>query len=243
MHYAIIAAGDGSRLKNEGVEKVKPLVSVTPDGQPLIGRLLDIFSDCGAESVSVVVNPSMPEVEQYLRSLKPSFQLNILAKSTPSSLHTFAAVLNMIPANADKFIATTVDTIFIPEEFKQYSTTFEFDETADGYMGVTSFVDDEKPLYVETDLTSEMRITTFSDTPRGNSDFCFVSGGIYGLRLAQAKGVAQQCLDGGVSRMRNYQRQLVDNGLLLRAYPFSKIIDVDHQSDIEKARELLSGKP
>ena len=39
----------------------------------------------------------------------------------------------------------------------------------------------------------------------------------------------------GVSRMRNYQRRLVENGLKLKAYPFSKIIDVDHASDIEKA--------
>ncbi len=39
----------------------------------------------------------------------------------------------------------------------------------------------------------------------------------------------------GVSRMRNYQRCLVENGLKLKAYPFSKIIDVDHAGDIEKA--------
>ena len=39
----------------------------------------------------------------------------------------------------------------------------------------------------------------------------------------------------GVSRMRNYQRRLVENGLKLKAYPFSKIIDVDHAGDIEKA--------
>jgi len=39
--------------------------------------------------------------------------------------------------------------------------------------------------------------------------------------------------------MRNFQRQLVADGLLLKAYPFSKIIDVDHCSDIVKAEELI----
>lgn len=32
----------------------------------------------------------------------------------------------------------------------------------------------------------------------------------------------------GMSRMRNFQRQLVADGLRLKAYPFSKILDVDH---------------
>ena len=43
----------------------------------------------------------------------------------------------------------------------------------------------------------------------------------------------------GQSRMRNFQRQLVAEGLRLIAYPFSKILDVDHASDIEKAEEFL----
>jgi hypothetical protein len=40
--------------------------------------------------------------------------------------------------------------------------------------------------------------------------------------------------------MRNFQRQLVKEGLKLQAYPFSKILDVDHASDIQKAEEFLS---
>ena len=43
----------------------------------------------------------------------------------------------------------------------------------------------------------------------------------------------------GTARMRNFQRQLVSDGLHLCAYPFSKIIDVDHCTDIPKAEELL----
>ena len=39
--------------------------------------------------------------------------------------------------------------------------------------------------------------------------------------------------------MRNFQRALVEDGLHLEAWPFSKILDVDHASDIEKAEQFL----
>jgi hypothetical protein len=39
--------------------------------------------------------------------------------------------------------------------------------------------------------------------------------------------------------MRNFQRQLVYDGLKLQAYPFSKILDVDHAEDIQKAEDFL----
>jgi len=40
--------------------------------------------------------------------------------------------------------------------------------------------------------------------------------------------------------MRNYQRLLIDEGLTLNAYNFTKIMDVDHVSDIAKAEEFLN---
>ena len=46
----------------------------------------------------------------------------------------------------------------------------------------------------------------------------------------------------GMSRMRNFQRQLVADGLRLKAYPFSKILDVDHAGDIVKAEAFLNGQ-
>ena len=64
MNFAILAAGEGSRLVQEGVALPKPLVDL--DGRPMIGRLLDIFEDCGAESVSIIVNEQMTQVRAYL---------------------------------------------------------------------------------------------------------------------------------------------------------------------------------
>jgi hypothetical protein len=44
----------------------------------------------------------------------------------------------------------------------------------------------------------------------------------------------------GVYRMRNFQRRLVESGMKLKAYPFDKIIDIDHAQDILKAEEFIA---
>ena len=46
MHFAIIAAGLGSRLGSEGALQPKPLVDI--GGRPMIRRLIDILASNGA---------------------------------------------------------------------------------------------------------------------------------------------------------------------------------------------------
>ncbi len=233
MHYAIIAAGEGSRLVGEGLNVPKPLVDL--DGRPMIKRLIDIMIECGAESLSVIVNEQMTEVRDYLESLTLPVPFNLVVKSTPSSMHSFYEVSRVFPADARKFVLTTVDTIFRPEDFKAYVDSFEGNGAVDGMMGVTSYIDDEKPLYVDVD-TDDMTIRAFKDSDYPGSKY--ISAGIYGL-TPKAVDVLSRCLDEGVSRMRNYQRALISNGLTLKAFPFGKVIDVDHLSDIETAKKLL----
>lgn len=231
MNYAIIAAGEGSRLVQEGVKLPKPLVNLC--GTPMIKRLIDIMTDCNPESLSIIVNEQMTEVRDYLESLELPVPLHLTVKTTPSSMHSFYEVSRHFKDG--KFILTTVDTIFREEDFRAYVEAFEADETTDGYMAVTSFIDDEKPLYIDVD--ADMRITAFRDRPF--EGIKYISGGIYGL-TAPALKVLENCMETGVSRMRNYQRALVEAGLNLKAYPFPKIIDVDHAGDIATAEAFIS---
>ena len=231
MNYAIIAAGEGSRLVQEGVKLPKPLVNLC--GTPMIKRLIDIMMDCNPTALSIIVNEQMTEVRSYLESLTLPVPFNLVVKSTPSSMHSFYEVSRGFTYG--KFILTTVDTIFRPEDFRRYVEAFEADETADGYMAVTSFIDDEKPLYI--DVNADMDITAFRD--KAFPGVKYISGGIYGL-TAPALRTLEKCMESGVSRMRNYQRALVDDGLRLKAYPFPKIIDVDHAGDIATAEAFLS---
>ena len=231
MNYAIIAAGEGSRLVQEGVKLPKPLVTL--NGTPMIRRLIDIFMRCNPTSLSIIVNEEMHQVREYLESLELPVPFKLVVKSTPSSMHSFYEVSRHF--DSGKFCLTTVDTIFREDEFRKYIEAFEADEQADGYMAVTSFIDDEKPLYIDTD--DKMNITAFRDSAWDGVRF--ISGGVYGLTPPALK-VLEDCMANGVSRMRNYQRALVDAGLRLKAHQFDKIVDVDHAGDIATAEAFVS---
>ncbi len=232
MNYAIIAAGEGSRLAQEGVAKPKPLVEL--QGEPMIGRLINIMLRCNAQSISIIVNEHMTEVREYLESLKLPIPLNLVVKTTPSSMHSFWHLSRVIPEG--KFCLTTVDTIFREQDFKGYIDSFEADESHDGMWAVTPFVDDEKPLWVDVD--EMMNITAFRDKRWDGAKY--VSGGVYAM-TNQAFAVLDQCIEQGISRMRNFQRALVEAGYKLQAYSIDKIVDVDHAGDIITAESFLNG--
>ena len=235
MKYAIIAAGEGSRLAQEGVKEPKPLVMV--GGERLIDRLLRIFMDNGAEEIAVICNDMTTLVSKHLEEIRQQglggrqVPLRYIVKSTPSSLHSFYELTSLL--GDGNFVLTTVDTIFREDEFARFVSAFEASE-ADGCFPVTDYIDDEKPLYVG--VSDDMTISGFYDEPH---DCRYISAGIYGLR-SSAKDIARQQIEKGTSRMRNFQRALVAAGLAIKAHPFSKVLDIDHREDIEKAEELLN---
>ncbi len=230
MKFAIIAAGEGSRLASEGIEKPKPLVEL--QGVPIIERLIRIFVRNGASSISIIVNEQQPETVKFLESIDAGCELNIVIKSTPSSMHSMHALSGLL--KGEKFCLTTVDTLFHEDEFARYIKTFE-EYDGDGIMAVTDYIDDEKPLYIATD--EKMQITAFCDTPTAETHF--ISGGIYALS-PKALDVLDQCMNDGVHRMRNFQRRLVESGMKLKAFPLGKIIDIDHAEDIIKAEQFIA---
>ena len=230
MNYAIIAAGEGSRLAQEGIAKPKPLVEL--QGEPMIARLINIMLRCNAQSISIIVNEHMTQVREYLESLDLPVPFHLVVKTTPSSMHSLWHLSRVIPRG--KFCLTTVDTIFREDDFKGYIEAFEADEEHDGMWAVTPFVDDEKPLWVDVD--EHMGITAFCDSKWDGARY--VSGGVYAM-TDKAFTVLDECIERGISRMRNFQRALVDHGYRLQAYSIDKIVDVDHACDIATAEAFL----
>ena len=233
MRYAIIAAGEGSRLIQESVKTYKPLVCL--NGEPMVDRLIRIFVQQGATEIVMIVNEKMPEVVNHVKTLQvehegTSCPIQLVVKSTPSSMHSFFEISRFL-ADAP-FCLTTVDTIFRETEFSSFISAFK-KTSFDGLMAVTDFIDDEKPLYVGTDKS--LNITGFYDD---KCDCSYISGGIYCLKPS-ALTTLSKCMETGKSRMRNFQRQLVADGMHLQAFTFSKILDVDHAGDIAKAEEFL----
>lgn len=229
MHFAIIAAGEGSRLKSESVSLPKPLVKI--DGVPMIERLISIAIKYGAESISCITNEEFFEVQEYLRKKTFSVPFNLIIKSTPSSLHSF---YELKPFLKDKsFCLTTVDTIFAEEEFQKFLAAAE-SSNCDGLLAVTDFIDDEKPLCVE--VNNEMRILKFEDT---SDNFKLATGGIYYF----SKNIfdeMEMAVNRGTKRLRNFLKLLIAKEFKIHAFKFSKIIDVDHYKDIQTAEEFLN---
>ena len=236
MKFAIIAAGDGSRLAQEGVTEPKPLVKVR--GERLIDRLIRIFMENNATEIVVICNEQMFDVANHLKMIQAKglnglpIPLRFVVKSTPSSMHSFYELRDFL--RDEPFILTTVDTIFDESEFHDYVLSFQ-DKIAHGtaaLMGVTDYIDDEKPLYVGVD--NVMRINGYYDNAQVDSRF--ISAGIYGL-TAPSLDILESCIEKGESRMRNFQRALVAAGLRMEAYPLTKVFDIDHIEDIRKADE------
>lgn len=236
MKFAIIAAGDGSRLAQEGITEPKPLVKVR--GERLIDRLIRIFMGNNAMEIVVICNEQMSDVASHLKMIQDEglnglhVPLRFVIKSTRSSMHSFYELRQFL--RDEPFILTTVDTIFDEREFHDYVLSFQdkIAQGTDALMGVTDYIDDEKPLYVGVD--NVMRVNGYYDTPQADSRF--ISAGIYGL-TASSLDILEACIEKGESRMRNFQRALVAANLRIEAFPLTKVFDIDHIEDIRKADE------
>lgn len=237
MKYAIIAAGEGSRLVSEGVAEPKPLVRL--GGETLIDRLVRIFTDNGATGIVIVYRSGMDGVAAHVSRLAGTgagvrhVPVEAVEALTPSSMHSLMAIADRL--EGAPFCLTTVDTVFAESAFSRYVAALSAvaDGSLDGVMGVTGYVDDEKPLYVNTD--GDMNITAFLDSAHACR---YVSAGVYGLS-PRSLGVLRACVEAGESRMRNFQRALLRGGLRLKAEDMGMVFDIDHAADIAKAESFI----
>ena len=230
MHFAVIAAGEGSRLKAESVNVPKPLVKI--NNIPLIERLFSIAIKNGAESISCITNEEFHEVHKYLSDRKFEIPFNLIIKSTPSSLHSFYALKPFLENKP--FCLTTVDTVFKEEEFSNFIREAELHSEYDGLLAITDFIDDEKPLCVE--LNEKYKIIKFKDSAE---NLKYATGGLYYFS-SNILDEMDEAINNGMMRLRNFLKLLVEKNYYLNAYKFSKIIDVDHLSDIKMAEEFLN---
>jgi len=229
VDLAIIAAGDGIRLKSEGVKVSKPMVNVNET--PLIKRIIDIAVKNGTNSVSCIINENSDDLKDFLTDTDVPVPVNLIVKSTESSLHSLYELSKTI---STPFLLTTSDSVFLEKEFTAFINYAMNKSNADAVFAVTDFIDDEKPLYVS--VNDDSRIENFYDI---NNEFEFVTGGLYLFKESIKKEV-EEAVGNGVVRLRNFQRYLIKKGYKIDAYPFSKIIDVDHVSDIKKAEIFLN---
>ena len=230
MNYAIIAAGNGSRLKNEGFSKSKPLVNL--NGETIIERLIRIFEKNNATTITIIINNESKELKQLLENKKLSIPLNIICKNTAGSLHSFIEIVQQ--SKEKEMCLSTVDSVFDEDEFQRYISEFEHQPEIDGLFAVTRYVEDEKPLWIATD--KKHNIVEFSNCRTDNTTY--VSGGIYCLRK-RCLDLVSEAIKCGFEQMRSYQQLLIDKKCMVKSFVFSKIIDIDHVEDIKTAQDFV----
>lgn len=230
MKVAILAAGEGSRLRSEGVSVPKGLVKL--NGIPLIERIIRIAEKNGASSINCIVNEESHELSDYIRNMEIKPELNLVIKSTSGSLQSLFEIRHLL--KNDDVCLFTVDTVFNENEFCNYLEYSKQQTEYDAVFAVTDFIDDEKPLYIKTDKNEQ--ITEFADKTDAPES---VSGGIYYL-TPKVVDLLEVCFTSGKKRLRSFQRMILENNYSIKAYKFSKIIDIDHVSDLNKAKEFVA---
>jgi NDP-sugar pyrophosphorylase family protein len=105
---------------------------------------------------------------------------------------------------------------------------------ADVIVASTDFIDDEKPLYIKLD--EDGGVVDFYDTA---DNFEFVTGGLY-LFKKEIRDEISDAIVADTNQLRNFLRFLIKKEFRIQTFRFSKIIDVDHISDIKAAESYLS---
>lgn len=234
MNFVILAAGLGSRFKNDGVDTPKPLVPVM--GRPMIGRLIHILMDCHAESIHIVANNRMTDLVEYLNELKnQGLPLEVKPIQSDNSFYSLTEACRGIEG---KFIAMTVDTIFPTDEFKRYVEAVEKMPPDTALMGLTHFIDDESPLYARLDSHRNIVDYRYGGQPFEGST-PIVSAGLYGISSEIMKIVERR--PEFPHSLSDFQRILAaETDIKVKPFVFSKALDIDCNHDLEVANQFLS---
>jgi NDP-sugar pyrophosphorylase family protein len=229
MKAAILAAGQGLRLKAAGAGLPKPLVQVA--GVPLIEHTLNSVRAAGLHEVVCIINHDSGAVEAYCRSLATDLSLTFLRRTTSSSMESLFALAPHLVCQ-DLFLVLTVDAIVAPRAMRDFVRAASARREADGVLAVTAFVDDEKPLRVE--VARGDRIAAIGGPTSGP----WITAGFYAFRpsiFAEVEGARAA----GLTALREFLAHLVTRGYKLYAERVTQCVDVDRPEDIVTAEAFL----
>lgn len=229
MRAGIIAAGVGSRLAQGGIDVPKPLVKV--GGETLIGRAIQGAAQAGAKRVALIVNPVFPDLVAYLNETSWPVPLDLLVWESPSSLDSFLALRSYLD---EPFLLLTVDAVLAPGALAAFVEQARQAPTS-GALGITTFQDDEKPLYVELDATGRILGVGRGESP-------YITAGCYFFQ-PQVFFFETLARNRNLQALRQFLGMLVEEGFSLQAIDVGSGVDVDHPQDIARAEAFLREGP
>lgn len=233
MHALILAGGEGSRLRADGVATPKAFVEI--GGRPLVFRLVETLRALGCSNVTAAIRSSVLEEAAALSHDARDAGFQVVPCDTPSSLHTLARGLEAVPPGP--ILCAMVDTVMRPQDWQYVFDRADraLQDGADACVVVTPYVDDEKPLWVTR--RSDGMVRTFGAervTP------ALVTGGVYFLSSG-IRELAPRVISLGVERMRGFLRWLVEHGYHVATADVERIVDLDRGRDLAQAVTWLGG--
>lgn len=231
MHGLILAGGEGSRLRADGVSTPKPFVALA--GRPLLHRLADTLWGLGCETVTAAVRRDVLAHHEARMIPGELGGIRLVACETPSSLHTLSAALEVVPPGP--LLCSMVDTVMRDEDWRRIAAraTRLLQHGADACVAVTRYVDDERPLWVATHADGS--VAAFGPTPGTPR---LVTGGVYWLS-SRIRDLAPRVVSLGIARMRGFLGWLVEHGYRVETAEVERIVDLDRGSDLAAAAAWL----
>ncbi len=226
VRAGLIAAGTGSRFRDAGFRQPKPMINVA--GKPLMGWALSQFQAAGLNSLIAIFNTKNCEAcSSYLSASFPQIEADIRCLDTASSFESFLNVLSR--AEGARLLITTTDSIYAPgtlARLLKFADSLNEDEMI---LGVTDFIDDEKPLYAIMDDTG--CITRVGEEPAH-----YVTSGVYLMPPAAYQAGKTE----NFPALRKFLAFLLENGVKCRGFDMGKSVDVDRPEDMGEAERFIS---
>jgi NDP-sugar pyrophosphorylase family protein len=223
---AILAAGEGSRLRRDGWIMPKPLVPVA--GVPLIEHAIRNLTRAGVRELAIIFNGEEEPCAQWVRERFADIAPRVLVRTTASSLESFREISRRLsPGPA---LVSTVDVFCAPENVVAFATAAERLSEDATTLAVTRLVDDERPLWVGMNGNGRVRSI-------GRSAGDAVTAGFY-LFSDRARRLAGPPPE--LPRLRDFLAWLLAEGEPIHAIDVGEVVDVDRASDVEAAERLAA---
>jgi len=229
---AIIAAGEGSRLRRDGFAMPKPLVPVA--GIPLVEHVIGHFLAAGIDTLAVIFNENEKDCVDFVRSRFGNLDLRLVIKTTASSLESFGEVAALL--GEGRALVSTVDAFCSRPAFLDFYRGALLRPEAASVLAVTPFVADEKPLWVDMDPSG--RISALGG-PSGTQ----VTAGMYLISDRVRVLAPEMARSGTLGRLREFLGWLHRQGEPLYGESIPTVVDVDRAEDVALAEALVAALP
>lgn len=224
----IIAAGEGSRLRQAGFAMPKPMVPVA--GVPLVESVIRNFQAARVAPLAIIMNEGERACVDWVRERFPDLAIEFIVKTTRSSLESFGEVIARHPGG--RMLVSTVDAWCAEGDFVRFVDAAMRRSLDATVLAVTPLIADEKPLRVV--VASDGRVTAV-----GGDVGDLVTAGIYVVpeRVRALRPPAE------LDRLRDFLTWLVHTGAPVYGEVIERVVDVDRPHDIALAEALaLAGR-